>query len=180
MPAFAPLPCLGSIAIVAVLFASVLSIWKVPVSGVERECEPTFARPFQVTVIVCVWPGCKVNDGAASLAPLDFQTSLKFWLAVKLSRSLPLRRDDGGVCRVRLGQRDLDRLPDLVDRRVGCQRLHDRRPRWHERRHGGGEEVRGPRAARLTGEMRDGWEAFSQSFDGPVPSSFDGTNRVLP
>ena len=51
MPAFAPLPCLGSIAIVALLLASVLSIRKVPVSGLEREREPTLAWSFQVTVI---------------------------------------------------------------------------------------------------------------------------------
>ena len=36
IPAFAPLPCLGSIAIVALLLASVLSIRKVPVSGFNR------------------------------------------------------------------------------------------------------------------------------------------------
>ena len=85
-PAFAPLPCLGSIAINTELFASVLSISKVPVSGLVREREPTFACPFQVTVTVCVSPGCNVKEGTASFDPLDFQTSLNFWLAVKPSR----------------------------------------------------------------------------------------------
>lgn len=68
-PAFAPLPWRGSIAMVALLLARVLSIRNVPVSGFEREFEPTFAWPFHLTVIVCVWPGANVNERRGQFRP---------------------------------------------------------------------------------------------------------------